>query len=67
MYGKLFDSLKYADHLTLGLDADAKGLHLAGFFKVKSDSESAKSITDARTTNLAAIDKLAPARWCTRA
>jgi hypothetical protein len=60
MYGKMFDSLKYADHLTIGLDADAKGLHLAAFLKVKSDADAAKSITDARSSNLASLGKLPP-------
>jgi hypothetical protein len=60
IYGKMFDSLKFADYLTLSLDAAAQGLHLAGFLKVKSDSDSAKSITDVRATSLASIDKLPP-------
>ena len=35
MYGRMFDSLKYADDLTVHLDAAPKGLHLAVFLKVK--------------------------------
>ena len=45
-YGGLFDSLKYADALTLNLDVAEKGLHLAGFLKVKPDSDAAKSIAE---------------------
>jgi hypothetical protein len=58
IYGKLFDSLKFADHLALGLDAKAEGLHLAGFLAIKSDSDLAKSITDARPGDLAPLGKL---------
>jgi hypothetical protein len=58
IYGKLFDSLKVADRLTLGLDAGPKGLHLAGFLKIKTDSASARSIADVRSGDLPAVGKL---------
>ncbi len=44
LYSNLFDSLKYADALTLDLDVAAKGFHLAGAVKVKADTSAAKNI-----------------------
>ncbi|MHB1559661.1 MAG: hypothetical protein ACYC61_19610 [Isosphaeraceae bacterium] len=43
-YGAAFDLLKYADVLTLNLNLDDKGFHLAGFLKVKAGSNAMKSI-----------------------
>ena len=60
MYGGLFDSLKYADGLTIALDFAGKGLHLAGFLKVKPDSDAAKSIAEVRTGEIAALGHLPP-------
>jgi hypothetical protein len=60
MYAGLFDSLKYADGLTLDLDFAEKGLHLAGFLKVKPDSDVAKSLADVRTGEIAAVGQLPP-------
>lgn len=60
MYGKLFDSLKYADHLTLSLDAAPKGLHLAVYLKLTADSDAAKSITAIRPSDLASLDRMPP-------
>jgi hypothetical protein len=48
-YGGLFDSLKEADILTADLDLGEKGLEVAGFVKVKTDSNLAKSIAEIRT------------------
>ncbi|WP_422927671.1 hypothetical protein [Singulisphaera sp. PoT] len=44
IYGKLFDSIKYADILTLDLDAAAKGLHIVGALTAKADSDAAKAV-----------------------
>jgi hypothetical protein len=60
IYGGLFDSLKYADGLTLDLDFAEKGLHLAGFLKVKPDSDAAKAIADVRTGEIGVIGHLPP-------
>ncbi len=43
-YGAAFDYLKYADILTLDLNLADRGIHLAGFLKVKADSDAVKSI-----------------------
>jgi hypothetical protein len=51
IYGGLFDSLKYADLLTLDLDFAAEGLHLAGILTVKADSDAAKRIATAPTSS----------------
>jgi hypothetical protein len=59
-YSGLFDSLKYADGLTLNLDFAEKGLHLAGFLKVKPDSDALKSISEVRTGEIAALGNLPP-------
>ncbi len=57
-YGGLFDSLKYADVLTLNVDVAEKGLHLAGFLKVKPDSDAAKSIAGILTSDAESIGNL---------
>ena len=46
--------------LTLNLDFAEKGLHLAGFLKVKPDSDAAKSIAEVRTGEIAALGNLPP-------
>lgn len=43
-YGAAFDYLKYADVLTLDLNLADNGIHLAGFLKLKADSDAVKSI-----------------------
>jgi hypothetical protein len=60
LYGAMFDSLKYADGLTLDIDLTAKGAHLAGFLKVKADTDLAKSITEVRSSSLASLGQLPP-------
>jgi hypothetical protein len=56
MYGTLFDSLKYADGLTLNLDTGEKGLHLAGFLKINPDT--AKAISANLAGEAASLGKL---------
>jgi hypothetical protein len=56
MYGGVFDSLKYAEGLTLNLDAGEKGLHLAGFLKVTPDV--AKAISADQMSDAASLGKL---------
>lgn len=48
MYGALFDSLKYADALTLGLDPSRDEAHLSGALSVKPGSDAAKAIAESR-------------------
>jgi hypothetical protein len=57
-YGGLFDSLKYADGLTVSLDAAETGLHLGGFLKVKSDSDAAKAIAGTRKSDAGSLGNL---------
>jgi hypothetical protein len=59
-YGGLFDSLKYADVLTLNADLAEKGLHLATFLKVKADSEIARSIAEVRSDRAFGLGNLPP-------
>jgi hypothetical protein len=59
-YGGMFDSLKYADVLTLNLDVAEKGLHLAAFLKAKADADIAKSISETRTGDAGTLGNLAP-------
>jgi hypothetical protein len=55
IYGGLFDSIKYADALTLSLDVAEKGLHLTGVFNVKADAPAAKSISGIHTSPATAL------------
>lgn len=57
-YGGLFDSLKYADVLTLNVDLAEKGLHQAIFLKVKADSEIARSIAEVRSDRASGLGNL---------
>jgi hypothetical protein len=59
-YGGLFDSLKYADVLTLNVDLADKGLHLASYLKVKPDSDIARSIAEVRSGHGSQMGHLAP-------
>lgn len=58
IYGGMFDSLKKADVLTLNLDFAAEGLGVGGELTVRADSDSAKSVAKARTSDAAGIAKL---------
>ena len=58
MYGGLFDSIKDADALTLGLDFAAEGLKLAGRFDLKPGGDAAQEIA-ANQNGPAELDKLA--------
>jgi hypothetical protein len=49
IYGSMFDALKYADALCLGLDFTAEGFHLAGDLTVKPRTDAAKSLASSRT------------------
>ncbi len=57
-YGGLFDSLKYADVLTLNVDVAETQLHLAGFLKLKPDSDAAKSIAGILTSDAESLGNL---------
>jgi hypothetical protein len=59
-YGGLFDSLKYADALTLDVDLAETGLHLAGVLNVKPDSGLARSIPTIHTSDAAGLGRFAP-------
>lgn len=57
-HGAAFDSLKYADVLTLDLNLADQGIHLAGFLKLKADSEAARSIPTLAAGGVEKIGKL---------
>ncbi len=57
-YDAMFDSLKYADVVTLNADFAEKGIHLAGFLKLKAGSELAKSIPTLTTRGADAVGTL---------
>jgi hypothetical protein len=57
-YGGLFDSIKYADILTLNVDFAEKGFHLASFLKLKADSQLAKAIPTLAGEGADALGKL---------
>jgi hypothetical protein len=59
-YGGLFDSVKYADALTIDLDFSDQGLHLAGVLNVKADSEAAKWTATVHTSTAAGLGNFAP-------
>ena len=58
-YGGLFDSIKNADQLVLGLDVAGKGLHLTGVLNVKPDAPAAKSIAGIHTSPAAGLGNFA--------
>lgn len=58
IYGGLFDALKYADGLTLHLDAAEKGLHLGAFLKVKPGTDVEKSIAGVKTGETASLGRM---------
>jgi hypothetical protein len=60
LYGGIFDSLKYADNLTLNLDFAKTGLHLSGILNVKSDSAIARSIPEIHTGSAPTLGNFAP-------
>jgi hypothetical protein len=58
MYAGLFDSLKYADGVTIALDFAGTGLQLSGFLTLKPDSEMAKAVAEVRTGDIATLGRL---------
>jgi hypothetical protein len=59
-YGGLFDSIKYADVVVLGLDVAEKGLHLTGMLNVKPDAPAAKTIGGIHTSTSATLASFPP-------
>lgn len=58
IYGGLFDALKVADGLALNFDFDREALKLAGEVTVRSDSDIAKGLGEARGSDFAGLGKL---------
>jgi len=58
-YGGLFDSIKNAGVLVLGLDVAGKGLHLTGVLNLKPDVPASKSIAGIHTSPAAALANFA--------
>ena len=54
-YGGLFDSVKYADAVVVGLGVAEKGLNLSGVLNVKADAPAAKSIAGIHTSTAAPL------------
>jgi hypothetical protein len=58
MYGGMFDSIKEADALILGLDFAAEGLGVDGELAVKTDSAAAKSIAASKGSDAKSLARL---------